>query len=79
MIYKEVWERYGDPSAFVARLLARMAEHAVRQQELAERAGYHPSHVSRWLREKVPPSLKTMLHLDEAMDQLVADKLEAKP
>jgi transcriptional regulator with XRE-family HTH domain len=73
-IYALVHERYGDWRRFIRRLVGRMAEHDITQQQLAKRSGYHASHVSSWLREKIEPQLKTMMFLDEAMDQLIDDK-----
>lgn len=75
-IYKLVWERYGDAPRFIKQLVGRMAEHKIIQQALADRAGFAASHVSAWLGGKVVPQLKTLLVLDEALDQLINDKRE---
>jgi len=76
-VYAHVWERYGRKGTFtfVRALKDRMEEHGVSQGKLARRTGFHPTHVSRWLREVVPASLETKLILDEALDQIIVEEV----
>lgn len=70
-LHDEVQRRYGNVGAFVDRLHHRMEAHGITQAELARRAGYETGNVSRWINGRVEPSLRTMLVLDEAVEQLV--------
>lgn len=74
MIFEQVWERYGNAEAFIKdHVLPVMEAQGIKQSALAQRAGFHPSHVSSWLRFKVKPSMETLVKLDEALFQLVTD------
>lgn len=65
-----VRERYGNTTAFINELRERLVNSGKTQSQLAERAGYSPSHVSRWINHHIPPKIETMVNLDEAMYQI---------
>ncbi len=72
-VYEMVWNRYGKRTdeKFMRDLRATMQVNDITQSALAQRSGYHPTHICRWMGGKVIPSLETKLVLDEAIDQLV--------
>ena len=69
--FDEIYRRYGDPEAFVKKVRDRLELYDISQNQLAKRTGYHPTHVSRWLRLKVVPSMESMVRMDEALERLV--------
>jgi transcriptional regulator with XRE-family HTH domain len=71
-LYDVIASRYGDPGAFVRRLRSTMLLHGISQGQLARRSGYHRPHVTRWLGGGQAPSMKAMVTLDEALDDLIS-------
>lgn len=63
--------RYGDPARFISSVRVWLHEHQISQMELAARAGLDASNLNRWLNNRVYPSLKNMLIIDEALEQLI--------
>jgi transcriptional regulator with XRE-family HTH domain len=73
--FDEIHERYGDRKRFLRYVRDTLALHGISQGALSRRAGFHPTHVSRWLNEKPGRaiSMESMVLLDEALDQLKGD------
>lgn len=69
-LFAELHKRYSNPAHYMGLLQAQMQAFGISQGVLAERSGFDPPRVSRWLRMKVRPSLETMVILDEAMDRI---------
>lgn len=73
-VYAQVWERYGDWKRFLQDTNDRMTAHGVTGYALADRMGSNRGRVYQWLKGETKPSLAVLLYLDEALDQLIADK-----
>jgi transcriptional regulator with XRE-family HTH domain len=73
-LYDAVQMTYGDAGEFVANLRSRMKLHGISAGKLGVRAGFKASNMSFWLNGKRKPGLKTMLILDEAINQLIEGK-----
>jgi hypothetical protein len=69
-LFTELHRRYSNPAHYMGLLKAQMQAFNVSQGMLAERSGFDPPRVSRWLRMKVRPTLETMVILDETMDRI---------
>ena len=71
--FAEIKERYSDPARFIRTLRNRLALHGISQGALSRRAGFHPTHVSRWIGENPSrtPDMKSMVILDEALEALI--------
>lgn len=76
-LYKEIRSRYGNVGEYVRRVRGSLVTWGITQRELAVRSGYEETHVSRWLRRRVDPSLETMLRLDEALEELIEERRQA--
>lgn len=50
-----------------------MREHGLRQSQLADYSGIAATQLTRYFGNKERPSIKSMLTLDEAMGDLIAD------
>lgn len=70
-LYDVIASRYGDPQAFVRRLKSTMLLHGITQGQLARKSGHDRANITNWLGGGKRPSLKTMVTLDEALDELI--------
>ena len=75
-LHRFLRERYGDPRKFLDGVRAQMAEHGVTQTQLAHRMGETQQHMHRWIKDNRPPRLLTMLLMDEAILELIAEVKE---
>lgn len=73
--FDQIYARYGNPEAFVSRVLETLEEYDMTQKDLAQRAGVSVTHLSAVLNDHHTPSMRIMVMLDEALDELVAEAL----
>lgn len=69
----EIARRYGNPDAFIHRVVISLWSKMISRRQLALRSGLCYTHVLKVLGGSVRPQLETMLVLDEALEQLVND------
>lgn len=63
--------RYGDVGIWRKRFRETLTGQGIKQADVARRAGLDRRVVSKWLTGAITPGLKSMLILDEALEELV--------
>src|SRR5262245_46379209 len=63
--------RYGNVGKWRRQVRKTLSERGISQAAVARRAGLDRRDVSRWLTGRITPELKSMLILDEAIEELV--------
>jgi transcriptional regulator with XRE-family HTH domain len=61
----------------VMRLFGRAAEHNITAGKLATAAGLSRVTLSNWKRERSTPMLEAYLAMEQALEKLIAEKVEA--
>lgn len=75
-LHDEIWARYRDPNRFMHWVDIMLREHKIPRAELARVAGIMPYNVVRYFDSASPscrrkPSMKTMVLLDEALEEIL--------
>jgi hypothetical protein len=63
--------RYGDPRTFILNVRLWMRDYKITQRELSEEIGVDLTNLNRWLNQRLYPSLKNMLLIDEALERII--------
>lgn len=75
---RRILARYGNVGVWRKETRRKLEQHGISRTELTQRAGFARTSyaVSRWLRETDPvtPALKSMLIVDEALDELIKER-----
>lgn len=71
--FDRVHSRYGDPESFLNELSERLEMYGITRSDLARRAGFQTTQVSRWLNRNQVPQMRTLVILDEAIHRLVEE------
>lgn len=71
-----VFGRYGDAGAFVSWLTEEMERFNITQIDLTTRMGIHDTSVNRWILGHCEPSIRNMAMLDEALNEIIADRTQ---
>ena len=61
----------GDPETYMRRLRITLDTHGISHARLARQMEVCPTQLSRWMAERVRPSMESMLRMDEALDALL--------
>ena len=68
--------RYRDPRAFMVDVRRRLAYFEITQKALAAESGISEQRISKYVRFRIRPGVRTMMMIDLAMATLEGRKLE---
>jgi transcriptional regulator with XRE-family HTH domain len=67
---QELRDYFGDVKIYMAGVRSMLKVKGYSEGTLAQRAGVHPSQLSRWLNGHGEPNLLSLIRIDEAVNEL---------